>query len=354
MKTLNIFTRLCTALLSIAFIAVLLFYTSTYNQSVTDGLNACGNVLVPSLFPFLFLSTFIVESDCLSIITKRLGIVSRILGISKNGILALILCLIGGFPVGAKTVSTLYREKKISYDEAKKLCYCCVGAGPGFMITFVGQGIFHSKALGIMLFFSNMAGVLFILFIHRRNTPDYTEINSDLPKKGIGESLVTSTEGAVKATLSMCGFVVLFIVINNLLTLVPFWNGYFASMLEITGGMINYASDMRFEFVGALIGFGGICVHFQIFAIVKDIRINKAYFFMMRALQGIFSGITLHILLRIFPVAQETFGNMDSPPHPAVYSTLWGAGAVIILSVIFLLSIKQNHKNNQEVNLCAE
>ena len=346
MKTLNIFTRLCTALLSIAFIAVLLFYTSTYKQSVTDGLNACGNVLVPSLFPFLFLSTFIVESDCLSIITKRLGIVSRILGISKNGILALILCLIGGFPVGAKTVSTLYREKKISYDEAKKLCYCCVGAGPGFMITFVGQGIYCSKALGIMLFCSNMFGVLFTFFIQRKKTFDCTELSGSLPKKSIGEALVTSTEGAVKATLSMCGFVVLFIVINNLLTLVPFWNGYLASMLEITGGMINYASNMRFEFVGALIGFGGICVHFQIFAIVKDIRINKGYFFMMRALQGVFSGLTLHILLRIFPIAQETFGNMDSPPSGCLLNTLGSRCSHHTFSNIFIVNQAKSQKQS--------
>ncbi|MGN1126388.1 MAG: hypothetical protein ACI4RI_03010 [Ruminococcus sp.] len=353
MKTLNIFTNFCTALLSAVFIALLLFDTSAYKQSVTDGLNACGNVLVPSLFPFLFLSTFIVESDGLSVVTKRLGVLCRILRISNEGILALILCLIGGFPVGAKTVSTLYREKKISYEEAKKLSYCCVGAGPGFMITFVGQGIFHSKELGIMLFFSNMAGVLFTFFIQGKSTFESKDNHSPLPRKNLGEALVTSTEGAVKATLSMCGFVVLFIVINNLLSLLPFWNGYFASLLEITSGTINYAKDMRFEFVGALIGFGGICVHFQIFAIIKDIKINKAYFVMMRALQGVFSGITLHILLRIFPIAQETFGNMESPPHPRLYSTLWGAGALIILSIIFLVSIN-NTKNKQEVNLCAE
>ena len=352
MKTLNIFTDFCTALLSAVFIALLLFDTSAYKQSVTDGLNACGNVLVPSLFPFLFLSSFIVESDGLSAFTKRLGFLCRILRISNEGILALILCLIGGFPVGAKTVSTLYREKKITYEEAKKLSYCCVGAGPGFMITFVGQGIFHSKELGIMLFFSNMLGVLFTFFIQRKSTFEIRDNHSQLRRKSIGEALVTSTESAVRATLSMCGFVVLFIVINNLLSLVPFWNGYLASMLEITGGTINYAQNMRFEFVGALIGFGGICVHFQIFAIIKDIKINKAYFVMMRVLQGLFSGITLHILLRIFPVAQETFGNMESPPHPKVYTTLWGGGALIILSIIFLMSIK--NKNKQEVNLCAE
>ena len=349
------------ALVTLFGIVILLIYTDTCKDSVTEGINACTGILVPSLFPFFFLSSFIVYTDSLSVLTKPLYFAEKIFDIPRAGIGAVILSLIGGYPVGAKTVSALYRENKITYYTAKKLCYCCVGSGSGFLVTFIGEGIFLSKKFGILLLISNAVSVISVLLLSRLNSlfrknkesskefkvsEKIVENNSRL---NLGDAVVLATENAVKTTLSMCGIVVIFIVINNLLALIPLYNGYLALALEITGGLIKYGKGMTFETIAFITGFGGICVHFQIYGIAGKIKINKLQFVFARIVQGGISALVLHILLLLFPVTRETFSSLTSAPNGTFSGTLWGGGAIILLSIVFLITIKK-----QEVNLCAE
>jgi hypothetical protein len=318
----------------------LMTFTETYKTSVTQGIFACGNVLIPSLFPFFFLSSFMVATDCLSVVTNHLGAVEKILGIPRQGIIAVVMCLIGGFPVGAKTVSALYDAHKISSKQAEKLYYCCVGAGPGFMVTFIGENILQSKEAGILLLASNSISVLIILLINRTKAKGFTstkELSSALP---IGDAIVSSAKNAVNSTFSMCSFVIIFIVINNLLALLPFYSSHISLALEITGGVISYGNEIPLEMLAFWVGFGGICVHFQIFGMIQKVKISRFYFVITRALQGCISALAFHFLLLVFPIAKSTFGNLQVKAVPQLSGTLWGGFAIIIFSVIFLITIK--------------
>ena len=323
-------------------------------MSSTDGLTACCSVLVPSLFPFFFLSSFIVYSDCLSVVTRKMKFIEKVTGIPGEGIISILLSVIGGFPVGGKTVSALYSEEKISAGQAEYLSYICVGAGPGFLVTFVGEGIYHNKPVGILLLITSILSVFTIPFVLKpfyKKKLENTVSKPLLPNKQMpmGQCIVLSTESAVKSTLSMCGFVVVFVVVNNLMSLLPYYSGYIASMLEITSGMVNFGSGFSYETTAFLIGFGGICVHFQVFGIIKNIKTNKIYFVLIRAFQGVISALYIHILLYFFPVAENVFSSIEGKIKPQLSTTLWGGGALILLSIIFLLS-----NNKQEDNLCAE
>ena len=97
MNTFNNFRNLIFTISALISISALLWFTDLYKQSVTDGLLGCCNVLVPSLFPFFFLSSFIVYSDCFSVVTKKLSWAEKLTGISPQGLLAVLLCVIGGF-----------------------------------------------------------------------------------------------------------------------------------------------------------------------------------------------------------------------------------------------------------------
>lgn len=356
MKTFNNFKKILISTISVLGGVVLLCYTDTYKASVSDGLNACFNVLLPSLFPFFFLSSFVIYSGGIFYVTKFLGIIGKILNVSKNALPAVLLSMIGGFPVGCKTVVTLIEEGKITEKEGEILCYCCVGAGPGFLITFVGEGMFRCRELGFYLLLSNVISVLLLIIINFRiifRKKIYTYPSSQkVQNHSIGDSIIRATDSSIKSSLTMCGFVVIFSVINRLLSLAPFYNEYLGYFLEITSGIINSYRETEFEVIAFFIGFGGLCVHFQIFGIIKNIHINKGYFFITRIVQGIISAFTIHILLKIKPITVSTFSNIISTPNGKIATTLWGSVALIILSVIFLISI--NHKNKQEVNLCAE
>lgn len=77
-----------------------------------QGLLYCGNILIPSLFPFMVLSTFIVKSGIADALGKFLSPVTKRLFHTDGSVgVVILLGLTGGFPVGAKGVATLYSEK---------------------------------------------------------------------------------------------------------------------------------------------------------------------------------------------------------------------------------------------------
>ncbi len=75
------------------------------------GLELCGNVIVPSLFPFFVLSSLVVDLGLAGYLGRALEPVMRpLFRVNGSCATALALGFIGGYPVGARTAITLYRQ----------------------------------------------------------------------------------------------------------------------------------------------------------------------------------------------------------------------------------------------------
>ena len=88
---------------------------------------------------------------------------------------ALVLGLIGGYPVGAKAAADLYRNGRCNESEARRLLGFCNNAGPSFLIGVVGAGIFQSAKLGLLLegihiFSALLIGLLYHFLPDTRST----------------------------------------------------------------------------------------------------------------------------------------------------------------------------------------
>ena len=55
---------------------------------------------------------------------------------------AIILSLVGGYPVGAKTVNSLYKKGAASESECKRAGLFLVCSGPGFLVNFIGAQLY--------------------------------------------------------------------------------------------------------------------------------------------------------------------------------------------------------------------
>ncbi|MGN0470971.1 MAG: nucleoside recognition domain-containing protein, partial [Acutalibacteraceae bacterium] len=87
------------------FLAVLLIFPSSSSEGVKNGLNYSANLLLPSLFPFMVLSSFVIRSGFSEFIGKALSPVIKFLfGLPAICSSAIILSFVGGFPVGAQCV----------------------------------------------------------------------------------------------------------------------------------------------------------------------------------------------------------------------------------------------------------
>ena len=161
------FSRSLTWALPLALCAGLLLQPDAAAQAAKNGLLLCGNLIVPALFPFFILSSLLVSTGGAArfgrLLSGVMGIWFHQPGASAS---ALVLGFLGGYPVGAKTVCTLYEEKLCDRTQAEHLLLFCNNAGPAFILGAAGSAVFHSAAIGFLLlaiqiFSALLVGVLF-------------------------------------------------------------------------------------------------------------------------------------------------------------------------------------------------
>lgn len=331
-------------------VAGLFVFSQECKDGAFQGIFMCLSVLIPSLFPFFVLSAFLSESNILDCLSPVLNPVAKLL-LRARGICLLpcILALAGGYPVGAKSVASLKENRMIDEREAEKLSCVCAGAGPGFLVTFIGVSILNSKEAGIILLVSQIISVvaLCILSGFIFGKTDYSDNCNKKNKVCLSAAIVNSVNSAVKSTAGMCGFVVVFSIICNVLTEGFAVNGNFGkifiSTIEITTGLSLTGTGLSIEWISALTGFGGLCVHLQIFRELKNIKFSKVRFYFFRFVQSVLCFLTTKILLLIFPVTIKVFSTINEAPKLTFYSSVFGPLALLITCVIFIISIRQKH-----------
>ena len=122
-------------------------------EAMRDGLKLCGNVILPSLFPFFVLSSLVVELGMSRYLGKLLEpVMAPLFRVNGNCAAALALGFVGGYPVGARTAIELYEQDQCSRTEAERMLAFCNNSGPAFILGVVGAGVFGSGTAGLLLY----------------------------------------------------------------------------------------------------------------------------------------------------------------------------------------------------------
>lgn len=324
------------------------------------GLIYCGNVLIPSLFPFMFLTIFIIKSnlsDTLSMIFKPLTLYLFRLPCCCGA--PLLLSMFGGYPIGAKSAANLLKQGKITQEQAKHMALCAVGGGPAFAIFAVGGSLLHNTTIGLIIYLSQLLAQLIIcaLWALFYPIPDYIKSNSTISHKSdFSASIVESCSDAVACIIQLCGLVVLFsavwgiiesaggdVLFGNLLCKVGVTQSTAYSLLpciwEVTCGCCTAAGNGAPACLSAFaIGFGGLCVHFQIYSVARTIKIQKLLFTFYRFVQGMLAAAFTAAALAIYPIPLTVWAN--TPFSSCQSTTYWGSFALVVMMIFFLLSVK--------------
>lgn len=335
--------NLLTLTLIILAIYCAIRYSEECSNGITSGLVFCVSVLVPSLFIFMILSSYISNIKAINYINKLLKKpTEKFFNLPKESAGVIIMSLLGGYPVGAKSCASLYESGSINIEQAKKLSMIAVCSGPGFILNYIGRALMHNNKAGTILLCSQYISFFVVAVIVGKliKVKDETvEIKSHTKKFGI----IDAVSSGCTATINMCAIVTAFSAVISVSDSIfsfssPLSNAV-CSTLEVTTACNRLINTQPLYVISFITGFGGLSVHCQIFSILKDIKINKPLFFFLRILQGIISAITTYILLILFPVTEEVFSTVTSTT-PTVNSTVWGALALILTAVCFLNSIK--------------
>lgn len=318
-------------------IIIFLLNPDTVRNGAIKGLKLCANIIIPSLFPFSVLCLFIAKSECLIFFKKIITPFSKILfGLNYYAFFAMLLSFLGGYPVGAKIIETLKNENKISKKCAKIMLSYCINAGPAFIIIAVGDCILGSKVLGSLLLFSHLLSSFIIALLCKPLLKDEVHTTENHKKTNIilSDVLVQSTADSCTAVISICSFVVLFSVIINILenTEIILIKEYIVPLLEVTSGITK---TKNIYIISGLLGWGGICVHCQIFSVIKNLRISKLYFYLGRTTHSLLSVLITYLILKFIPLPVETLSNNIS--FLSSLSSLSTAGAISFILSGFVL-----------------
>lgn len=103
-----------------------------------QGLLVWFQVLIPTLLPFMILSTFLIKLNLHRVIVKILTpITTPLFHLNPDSIYCIVFGFLCGFPMGAKIVTELYDSAYISKQEAAYLLAFCNNIGPVYFTSIV-------------------------------------------------------------------------------------------------------------------------------------------------------------------------------------------------------------------------
>ena len=127
-------------------------------QALREGLALCGGPLLLSLFPFLIVSTLLIQCPAADVLGLPFCPAARLIGVrSPAAGRVLLIGSLGGFAPAASAAAGAVRSGQLTAREADALLPACVCSGPSFVILAVGQSMLGSAELGVLLFLAQVA-----------------------------------------------------------------------------------------------------------------------------------------------------------------------------------------------------
>ena len=263
-------------------------------QAVRDGLALCAQSVVPALFPFFVAVSCFTDLG----LARELGrimapVTAPLLGCSGTGSVAFLLGLLGGYPVGGRTVAELYRAGSIDRAEAEHLLSFCNNCGPSFVLGIAGSGCFGSVRAGLWLYAIHLSAAVLVAQLHRSRRRACGPLRLAAPVSPFPAALVRAVTDGAQAMVSVCAFVVFSLASLRLVaSLTGLSHPALIGLVELTGGILRLTPD-RAGFVTAavLLGWGGLSVHGQTAAVLRSTDLSLAPYLFGKVLQAAFSAV---------------------------------------------------------------
>ena len=364
----------------------LLCFPEEAMDAAQNGVALCGNVIIPSLFPFFVLSTFLVDSGLSRYFGRALQrIMQPLFHVNGACASALALGFIGGYPVGAQTAISLYEKKLCSRVEAERMLAFCNNSGPAFILGVVGAGVFSSSRIGIFLYLAHtvaslLVGLLFRFYkAGRGGTVIRLQSDTDEPAPRFSTAFMESVKKAFSNTLNICAFVLFFTVLIRLLLCSGFLPGIaqalgqlldpvgitqanaehlLTGLIEMTSGVWTLAGSGtltgRLSMAAFMLGWAGLSVHCQVLSFIGSSGLSVQTYVVGKLLHGICSALLVRFFAGLFaldaPVGSYLADQVEEmvaiPFGTALTISLLTAWAAWLL--FFLVSAHTARKNDQK------
>ena len=284
-------------------------------DSVAEALALCARSVVPSLFPFLVASSALLALGFGELAAPWLaGLMEPLFRVPGAGSAALVLGLVGGYPIGAKTAADLYRENLVSREvrefldalgekEAERLLAFCNNSNPVFLISVLGVGVFGSVRAGVWLWLIHVLSALLTGLVFRGSgkSASRQELTRHPPFQAVSftEAFTGAVRSSLAGILSVCAFVVFFYVLAQPLTAM---GGRLGAVLVAALELFSLtplltADAFGFLLAAAAAGWGGLSVLCQTLAVLEGSGLRLRNCFLGKVVQSAFSLLLAALLV---------------------------------------------------------
>ncbi len=329
----GLFRTFFLASLSVFLLFLLLFAPQAGLTGARYGLALCAEIVIPTLFPFLAVSSFIIRIGLAErfgrLFSRFTAFVFRLPGASAA---ALALGVLGGYPVGAKACAELLKTGELDRSEGNRLLTFAVNSSPAYIIGAVGAGLLHSAKAGVLLYAAHVsASFLLGVLLGLRRGKKHSRLSSSQGSRPHAflpapDAFVGSVSGAAESMLGISAFVVFFSALSSLifstglvdglarlLARVPGLGGFDAKdaqtllkgFLEVSGGCDAAVKNGAAVLIvlSAFLSWSGLSVVFQVLYTVRGSGLSARGYVLSRPLHMLFSILFTLLLFHFFPVA---------------------------------------------------
>src|SRR5690625_336029 len=360
---------LATFTLSLTFL--LIKYPDESFEASLRGLHMWWEIVFPSLLPFFITAEILIGFGVVTFIGALFEPIMRpIFNVPGVGSFAWIMGMASGYPSGAKISSRLREEKQLTRIEAERLISFTNNASPLFIFGAVSVGFFHDAKLGLLIatchYLGNTLVGICMRFYRDKTEPKnkttaqpqfslknafrqlhFTRMNDKLP---FGEVIGDSILNSIKTLIMICGFIILFSVIMQLLLVIgitPIIATLFQSILQILSlpvelalpiiaGMfeITQGAQMTSQImtdtmlpkaiaIGFILGFNGFSVQAQVSSIIAKTDIRFTPYFISRLLHGLFASLFTILLFKPLYLDRQVLHVEDIPVIQDISNNNW-------------------------------
>lgn len=299
-------------------LALLIACPAPAMAGITNALTAWWHTLVPGLFPFFIAAELAVSSGALGLIALPLRPLAKLMRCPAEAAGAFALSLFAGYPSGARLTGELYREGKLTREQACYLAAFAGGTGPGIFAS-VGVGMYGDPGFGWILWVAMALAALYTGWFFtlvplraRGNAPAAAP-----PREEQSYRLTAVIGRSVTAILAVGGCMAAFAALAAIaqsLGLVTRLAGLLAGILpgELTEGLLFGALEMTTGLsiaaaaapsplagavLAGIISFGGAAVIAQIAGALEPIRFPWGRLLATRLVQALLGGLFAYLFL---------------------------------------------------------
>lgn len=284
----------------ICFIIVLYNPQSTFRYAY-DGLKQWATCMVPTLFPFMMISSMMIYGGADIELGRMLSpLLKKIFPYSLYGLYTIFIGFLCGFPMGAKTVCDLYSKGRITKTEAESLLGFCNNIGPSFFLGIMPPILMNYGYDNIIPFAIGMYGIPLVYGIilgkHYKksnkaesNNIIYSDINENcLQSYSLSEIFRMSCYDNTQALITLGGYITFMNACRILFDMFPITAAKKAigsGFLEIISGIhILYLAPIQNQWkifwIMTALNFSGISCMLQTSCFLNKEKLSlKKYFF---------------------------------------------------------------------------